>query len=252
MKLISFLFYVFYVISSLDASIEDQVKKAIQDIKDKIPEPISISNSTITIPENNIISGTLNLSNFVVTGLKAMELSVKYSFLTLPEGFSFELENLQMHTGYQMNIPLFNISLLTFFGTGNLSLSLNGLNVNGSIRLLALPKLFSDVTTSIKDAKFSVTGFLEDPILSGQISDALTDAIVPTLNEKEFANFVENVLNTLVGEIIHRNGTEQVNFTSGELSMSPATKLNDIEIRINNLIHLLSGKNSPSGITEYS
>ncbi|KAG5897214.1 hypothetical protein JTB14_022565 [Gonioctena quinquepunctata] len=214
-------------------SIQQQVEKIIDQLKNELPEPINIPKASIILPESKYISGLLNLNDLRVTGPKALELKVQFILLgTLPTGFTFYLKDLKINTKYFMEIPLFNSPLLTLFGNGDTSITLSNLSINSSISITSLPNIFTKLKLSLADAKFNITNFLNDPDFSEELSEDLTKGIVPTIenNNEAISSLVENLLNFVVRSVLEPNKTLAVVSSSKTITSDRVADEGSIDI----------------------
>nr|CAI5835094.1 unnamed protein product [Callosobruchus analis] len=92
------------------------VEKIVEKIRKAIPEPIQFKERDLVIPDNVFVSGSLNATNFIASGLKAFT----FKFELFPTSMEVGLEKFSLDTQYAMDLPVFKIPLLSIFGDGTL------------------------------------------------------------------------------------------------------------------------------------
>nr|XP_023017732.1 uncharacterized protein LOC111506760 isoform X2 [Leptinotarsa decemlineata] len=84
-----------------------------------------------------------------------------------------------------------------------ISLSLSDLSVNASI-FKDLENPLCKLKINLGDAQLSVTGFLNDPDYSHELSEELSKSIPLIVNSEEFSSLVETIINDIIANLFEK------------------------------------------------
>nr|CAH7747441.1 unnamed protein product [Callosobruchus chinensis] len=190
-------------IQTVRGPIEDIVEK----IREVIPEPIELQKFDLVIPDNILLSGSLNVTNFIASGLKAFT----FKFKLLPTGFKMGLENFSLDTKYAVDLPILRIPLLSIFGDGNIRVAVSNMNVDGGINVIGIKgkSPIASLNLDIQKIEFSISGFFDDASLSEEISKFMETYALQIFekNKKAISETIKNILNKIMYAFMHRNKT---------------------------------------------
>nr|CAI5835090.1 unnamed protein product [Callosobruchus analis] len=202
MKIVLILLFAGYTIANQEIqNIRGVIDDLVEKIKQAIPEPIALEKFDLVITDNKLVSGSLNVTNFTATGLKAFTFNVKI----IPPGFKISLQNFSLDTKYAMDLPILRIPLLSIFGDVSdvkIDAMINPIGLNGKSPILSL-------SLDIQNITFSIDGFFEDDTLSEEISKFVeTYALQIFQKEKKaISDLIKKVLNQIMYAFMHRNKT---------------------------------------------
>ncbi|KAJ8940042.1 hypothetical protein NQ314_010874 [Rhamnusium bicolor] len=98
--------------------IPDTINDLIETLREGIPDVIEISSVNVQLPENDYLTGYLNVNDGKITGIKEFNLSLTYNVISFPTGFALKLDPINVNLEYLTDLALFNIPLLSIFGEG--------------------------------------------------------------------------------------------------------------------------------------
>ncbi|VEN53059.1 unnamed protein product [Callosobruchus maculatus] len=208
MKVVLILLFASYAVASKEIQ---NVRGPIEDIAEKIrkiiPEPIEVDKFDLVIPDNVLVSGSANVTNFTASGLKAFT----FKFKMLPPGIKIGLQAFSLDTKYAVDLPLLRIPLLSIFGNGNIRIALSNLNIDAGINPFGLngKTPIASLSLDIQKIEFSISGFFDDDTLSQEISKFLETYVLQTFekNKKAISEFLKTVMNKIMYAFMHRNAT---------------------------------------------
>ncbi|KAJ8951845.1 hypothetical protein NQ318_019820 [Aromia moschata] len=190
--------------------ISDTIKKLIEHVRDSIPEPITIPNTTIDLNNNTYLSGTVNVTDLTLKGIKQFNMTIK-SVLAFPKSFILVLDYVELNLNYSSDVCLLNQPLLSVFGEGPVVVSLTNLTATGKLNVIISPFTITvqNMTLSLTNAEFAVSGLLNDQNFTDSINRYLNNNFANLFNihSDEIATAIEPTVNEVLSEIIPSNFT---------------------------------------------
>ncbi|XP_018561306.1 uncharacterized protein LOC108903566 [Anoplophora glabripennis] len=80
-------------------NIRDRINEIIQNIKNQIPEPVEMTDTSVALPENDNFGGCINITNWTISGLRDFNIDVDYSgtIIPIPRGFTITIDSMDMY-----------------------------------------------------------------------------------------------------------------------------------------------------------
>ncbi|XP_074025459.1 uncharacterized protein isoform X3 [Leptinotarsa decemlineata] len=200
-----FLYVLILSLHYSQSSVEDEVKELIKKIQNAIPEPINFSEINISVPDNKYIS--LSLSDLSMNASVSIDLQNPLNKLKINlggaqlgiTGFLDDPDyNNELSEELSESIPL----IVNSEGFSSLvEKTLNGI-------VASIFKKKNDTTVSVPE--LSVTGFLNDPDYSHELSEELPKSIPLIVNSEEFSSLVETIINDIIANLFEKKNDATV------------------------------------------
>ncbi|ENN77148.1 hypothetical protein YQE_06287, partial [Dendroctonus ponderosae] len=192
-----------YEAAPIRSLVDNLVNETITKLVAEIPEPINLTSGLAVTLDNDVISGSANVSDLVLSGLASLVASnITTTLLPTTLNATLQIPKLSLNTKY--NADLLIASLVPAYGHGRVGVSLEdielmvagGLNITDGISL-------SNVTIAITlgEAVFDLHGLLDNDEFSALVSEVLTDNVAEFLTE--YKDAISDLISPIAGEIIN-------------------------------------------------
>ncbi|XP_030758422.1 uncharacterized protein LOC115884081 [Sitophilus oryzae] len=197
----------------LGGVIEALINATLNTILGRVSDPIYIESLNVNLSAD-ALNGNISISKLNLYGIKDLVATyIKSDIFNLQTSMTLINPEITLEAEYDINVLL--ASLVPFYGAGKISTTIANTNVSFAGKANISNGLsFSNVTIgfTVDDAKFSVTGVLNNDELSALITEALNDNVASFINTYEdvISSLISSAAEEIINNIINGNSTEEI------------------------------------------